>query len=105
MVSPVYTYLKDPEATTVESIETKINRFTRKCLGIPLGLTDVALYFRKVTLRFPLKSIVEDYKCGQVRLMTTLEGSENPAMRSIQPQLRTGRKSKDERTVNQQKRV
>ncbi|GFN81504.1 polyprotein [Plakobranchus ocellatus] len=58
---------------------------------------------RKAKLRLPLQSIVEEYKCGKVRLMTMLEDSEDPAVRSIQPQLRSGRKWKVDKAVNQAK--
>ncbi|GFO26851.1 polyprotein [Plakobranchus ocellatus] len=51
----------------------------------------------------PLKSIIEEYRCGKARLMTMLEDLEDPAVRSIQPQLRTGRKWKVDKTVNQAK--
>ncbi|GFO11196.1 reverse transcriptase [Plakobranchus ocellatus] len=49
---------------------------------------------RKAKQRQPLKSIVEEYKCGKARLMTMLEDSEDPAVRSILPQLRTGKEWK-----------
>ena len=46
-------------STTVEAIEAKINKFTRRWLGVPPGLTEVAMYFRKAKLKLPLKSNVE----------------------------------------------
>ena len=49
-------------STTVETIEAKISKFTRRWLGVPPGLTDVAMYCRKAKLRLPLKSILEEYK-------------------------------------------
>ena len=49
-------------STTVEAIETQINKFTRRWLEVPLGLTDVAIYCRKAKLRLPLKSILEEFK-------------------------------------------
>ncbi|GFN79314.1 reverse transcriptase [Plakobranchus ocellatus] len=50
--------------TTVEAIEGKINK--RKWLGVPPpGLSDVAMYCRKAKLKLPMKSILEDYKCGK----------------------------------------
>ncbi|GFN81807.1 polyprotein [Plakobranchus ocellatus] len=58
---------------------------------------------RKAKLGLPLKSIVEEYKCGKARLMTMLEDSEDPAVRSIQPHLRSGRKWKVDKAVNQAK--
>ena len=52
-------------STTVEAIEAKIYKFTRRWLGVPPGLTDVAMYCRKAKLKHQLKSIVEEYKCGK----------------------------------------
>ncbi|GFN82623.1 reverse transcriptase [Plakobranchus ocellatus] len=86
---------------TVESIEAKIYRFTRKWLGVSPRVTDVAMYCRKAKLRLPLKSIVEEYKFGKARLMVMLEDSDEPAVRSIQPQLKGGRKWKVDKAVNQ----
>ena len=34
-------------STTVEAIEAKINKFTKRWLGVPPGLTDVAMHCRK----------------------------------------------------------
>ncbi|KAK3738959.1 hypothetical protein RRG08_006526 [Elysia crispata] len=58
-------------STTVEAIKAKINKFTRRWLGV---LTDVAMYCRKAKLRLPLKSILEEYKCGKARLTLYVRG-------------------------------
>src|SRR3984885_8136520 len=42
----------------VEAIEAKINKFTRKWLGVPPGLSDVALYC--ISAKFRLKSVLEE---------------------------------------------
>ncbi|RUS90920.1 hypothetical protein EGW08_001317 [Elysia chlorotica] len=63
-------------STTVEAIEAKINKFTRRWLGVPPGLTDVAMYCRTAKLKLPLKSILEEYKCGKARLFSMLEDSD-----------------------------
>ncbi|GFN73710.1 reverse transcriptase [Plakobranchus ocellatus] len=60
-------------STTVEAIEAKINKYTRKWLGFPPVLSDVAMYCRKAKLKLPMKSILEEYKCGKARLLTMLE--------------------------------
>ncbi|KAK3789551.1 hypothetical protein RRG08_060324 [Elysia crispata] len=54
-------------STTVEAIEAKINKFTRRWLGVPPGLTDVAMY---------------------------CEDSEDPVVKTVQPTIKTGRKWK-----------
>ena len=79
---------------TVEAIEAKINKFTRRWLGIPPGLTDVAMYCRKAKMKRPLKSIVEEYKCGKARLLSMLKDSEDPVVKTVQPTIKTGRKWK-----------
>ena len=79
-------------STTAEAIEAKINKFTRRWLGVPPGLTDVAMYCRKAKLRLPLKSIFEEYKCGKATLLSMVEDSEDPVVKTVQPTIRTGRK-------------
>ena len=37
--------------STVESLAAKINKYTRKLLGLPLGLFGVALYCRQAKLK------------------------------------------------------
>ncbi|GFN82187.1 reverse transcriptase [Plakobranchus ocellatus] len=79
-------------SSTVEAIEAKINKYTRKWLGVPPGLSDVAMYCRKAKLKLPMKSILEEYKCGKARLLTMLEESDDPVVKTVQPSLKTGRK-------------
>ncbi|KAK3785133.1 hypothetical protein RRG08_021933 [Elysia crispata] len=81
-------------STTVEAIEAKINKFTRRWLGVPPGLTDVAMYCRKAKLRLTLKSILEEYKCGKGRLLAMLEDFEDPVVKTVHPTIKTGRKLK-----------
>ncbi|GFN73592.1 reverse transcriptase [Plakobranchus ocellatus] len=64
--------------STVEAIEAKINKYTRKWLGVPPGLSDVSMYCRKAKLKLPMKSILEEYKCGKARLLIMLEESMIP---------------------------
>ncbi|GFN92640.1 LOW QUALITY PROTEIN: reverse transcriptase [Plakobranchus ocellatus] len=46
--------------TTVEAIEAKINKYTRKWLKVHPGLSDVAMYCRKAKLKLTMKSILEE---------------------------------------------
>ena len=89
-------------STTVEAIEAKINKFTRRWLGVPPGLKDVAMYCRKAKLRLPLKSILEEYKCGKARLLSMLEDSEDPIVKTVQPAIKTGRKWKVVEAVDEE---
>ena len=85
--------------STVESIERMINRYTRKWLGLPPSLTTVALYSRNAKLKLPLKSIIEEYKMGKTRLQMMLKYSNDPAVSSIEPKLKTGRKWKADKAT------
>ncbi|GFO37666.1 reverse transcriptase [Plakobranchus ocellatus] len=81
-------------SSTAEAIEAKINKYTKKWLGVPPGLSDVAMYCRKAKLKLPMNSILEENKCGEVRLLTMFEESDNPVVKTVQPSLKTGRKWK-----------
>ncbi|GFN80341.1 reverse transcriptase [Plakobranchus ocellatus] len=90
-------------SSAVEAIEAKINKYTRKWLGVPPGLSDVAMYCRKAKLKLPMKSILEEYKCGKARLLTMLEESDDPVVKTVQPSLKTGRKWKVTKAVDEAK--
>ncbi|KAK3758269.1 hypothetical protein RRG08_055200 [Elysia crispata] len=61
------------------------------------------MYCRKAKLRLPLKSILEEYKCGKARLLSMLEDSEDPIVKTVQPTIKTGRKWKVVEAVSQAK--
>ena len=84
----------------VEAIDDK---FTRRWLGVLPGLTDMAMYCRKAKLRLPLKSILEEYKCGKARLLSMLEDSEDPVVKTVQPTIKTGRKWKVVKAIDEAK--
>ena len=90
-------------STAVEAIEAKINKFTRRWLGMPLGLTDVAMYCNKAKLRLSLKSILEEYKCGKARLLSMLEDSEDTVVKTVQLTIKQGRKWKVVEAVDKAK--
>ncbi|GFR94323.1 polyprotein [Elysia marginata] len=54
-------------------------------------------------LKLPMKSILEEYKCGKVRLVTMLEDSDDPAVKTVQPPLKTGRKWKVTEDIDEAK--
>ena len=54
--------------SAVEKMVAKINKYTRKWLGLPPDLSNVAMYCRQAKLKLPLKSIMEEFKSGKVRL-------------------------------------
>ena len=66
-------------------MEAKINKYTRKWLGLPSVLSDVALYCRQAKLKLPLKSIVEEFKPGKIRLQMMLDDSKEEVIKSLNP--------------------
>ena len=52
----------------------------------------MAMYCPRAKLKLPLKSIVEEYKCGKARLLSILEGFEDLLVKTVQPTIKTGRK-------------
>ena len=79
-------------ASIVEKVEKTINRHTRKWLGLPPGLTTVALYSKQSKLKLPFKSLVEQYKCGKVGLQMMLNHSTDACIKNSQTELKSGRK-------------
>ncbi|GFO37032.1 polyprotein [Plakobranchus ocellatus] len=61
------------------------------------------MYCRKAKLKLPNKSILEEYKSGKARLLTMLEESDDPVVKTIQPSLKTGRKWKVTGAVDEAK--
>src|SRR4029079_17766207 len=83
--------------STVEVIERKINRYTRKWLGLP----PVALYSRSSKLQLSLQAITEEDKVAKSRLQLMLMHSSDPAISSIEPVLKTGRKWKVRKAIQE----
>ena len=46
---------------------------------------------------------MEEYKCGEARLLSMLEDGENPHVKTVQPTIKTGRKWKVVEAVDQAK--
>ncbi|GFR96240.1 reverse transcriptase [Elysia marginata] len=95
--------LYDICCSTVESIEAKIKKNTRKWLGVLPGLSDVAMYCRKAKLKLPMNSILEEYQCGKVKLVTMLEDSDDPVGKTVQPSIQIGRKWKVAEAIDEAK--
>ena len=77
---------------TVEGLEKKVNRYIRSWLGLPQGMSSVALYSKSAKLRLPLRSIVEEYKVSKIKWM--LNNSADIRIREVKPLSRTKRKFK-----------
>ena len=58
---------------------------------------------RRAKLKLPLKFNVEQYRCGKTRLLSMLEHSEDPVVKTAQPTIKTGRKWKVVKATDQAK--
>ncbi|GFR85847.1 reverse transcriptase [Elysia marginata] len=61
------------------------------------------MYCRKAKLKLPMKSILEECKCGKVRSETMLEDSDDTVVKTMQPSIKTGRKWKVEEAIDEAK--
>ena len=77
---------------TVEGLEKKVNGCIRSWLGLPPGMSSVALYSKSAKLRLPLRSIVEEHKVSKIRTQWMLNNSAGIRIREVKPLLRTKRK-------------
>ena len=80
------------EVSRIEKMESLISKFLNKWLGVPKSLKNVALYSSSSKLKLPTKSLVEEFKLGNVRLFQMLRDSVDPLVKSAQPAIITGRK-------------
>lgn len=78
--------LCDITSTTVLKMDKKANSYIRKWLGLPRGLSNVAL-FRRNILELPLKFISLGYKQEKVRLLFKLRDSPDPLVRNTEAQI------------------
>ena len=62
-------------------------------------MSNVAMYCRQANLKLPLKSIMEEFKSGKVRLQMMLDDSKDKVIKSLNPTLKTGRKWKVKDTI------
>ncbi|VDI22183.1 Hypothetical predicted protein [Mytilus galloprovincialis] len=88
-------------ATTVESIERKINSHLRRWLGVPPSFTALGLHSRSSQLQLPLTSSLEEYKVSKSRLVMTLRDSKDSKISKAGIQTRTGRKWSARTAVDQ----
>jgi len=70
-------------------------------LGLPPGLTTVALYSKSAKLKLPLKAITEEFQVGKGRLQMMLRYSRDPHVREIDTKVKSGRKWKASQAVDQ----
>ncbi|GFO30079.1 polyprotein [Plakobranchus ocellatus] len=86
----------------------RASRETFLAYGMTFGMAwevndhkDVAMYCQKAKLKLPMKSILEEYKCGKARLLTMLEESDDPVVKNVLPFLKSGRKWKVTEAVDE----
>ena len=76
----------------VEKLERRMNKFTRKWLGLPPGFSSVALYSKTAKLRLPLKSLVEEFKINKIRTQLMLDNSSDQRIVEMGPLVKSGKK-------------
>ena len=79
-------------STTFGAINDKINKFPQKMVRGTCGSHRRGNVLPKTKVKLPLKSIVEEYKSGKVRLLSMFEDSEAPVVNTKQPTIKTCRK-------------
>ncbi|GFN90174.1 reverse transcriptase [Plakobranchus ocellatus] len=52
-------------SSKVEAIEAEVNKYTRKWLGVPPGLSNMAMYCRKAKLKLPIKYILRSINAAK----------------------------------------
>ncbi len=60
----------DISTSTVETMQRKIIKYTRKRLNTSFGLTYAAQYSQQAKRRLPLKYILKEYKAGKVIIIS-----------------------------------
>ena len=60
----------DINTRTVETMQRKIIKYTRKRLNSPFGLTYAAQYSQKAKRRLPLKYILKEYRARKVIIIS-----------------------------------
>ena len=79
--------------TKVETMEWLISKYTKKWLGVPNSLTNVALYSSSTKLKLPTLSL-DEFKLGKARLFQMLRDSRDPLVKNTQPSVMNGQKWK-----------
>ena len=85
--------------TKVEAMERLISQYTKKLLGLPNSLTNVALDSSSTKLKLLTLSLVEKYKFGTERLFQILRDSCDRLVKNAQAPVITGRKWKAKTAV------
>ena len=76
-----------------------ISKYTKKWLGLPNSLTNVALYSSSMMLKLLTLSLVEEFKLGKAQLFQMLRDFQDPLVKNVQPSIITGQKWKAKRAV------
>ena len=68
----------------VDAMERCIDRFTRKWLGLPPGLSSVALYSRSSKLKMPFRSVAEEFRISKIKTQLMINNSTDSTIVWIQ---------------------
>ena len=78
----------------VKTMHRLISKYTKKWLGVPNSLTNMAVYSTSTKLKHPMLSLVEEFKLGKARLFQMLCDSKDPLVKNARPSVITSWKSK-----------
>ena len=90
---------------SVEAMERCINRLTRKWLGLPPGLSSVALYSRSEKLKMPFRSVAEEFRISKIRKQLMINNSTDSTICRSKPLLRSGRKFNAQEEIEKSREV
>ena len=82
----------DVPMSTVEALERKISGYLRRWLGLPRGLSSVALYGTSNALQLPFKGLSEEFMVSRTRETMQYRDSKDPKVSAAGVEVRTGRK-------------
>lgn len=68
----------DIPVSTVEDFERKISQYLRRCLGLPMSLSSIALYGQKNRLTLPFSSVKEELMVTRTREYCSTKNSGTP---------------------------
>ena len=81
----IYIYICEVSITKVETMKQLISKYTKKCLGEPNSLTNVALYSSSTKLKLLIQSLVEEFELGKAWLFQILCDSHDKLVKNAQP--------------------
>ena len=89
----------DIPITTIHRWEQNANSFLRKWLGVGHTLSSYCLFSESSSVALPLDSLSDTWKVEKCRLLQSYQTSSDSLIKSIKPQVRSGRSWKPEKEL------